>query len=109
MVASDAAPLTITFTLSPAFNSTFGAGLISGVGVAGAGVAAGTVFVGFTAFESSVGLDSQAVMANDNSAIARIFFIMSSVCFGSLGREFLCSPVNGERGQNVSGVMKTFP
>src|SRR5437870_3445840 len=83
-VASVTAPLMVTFTLSPALISTFAAGLVSGVVVTGAGVAAAGVFAGLFEFELSAGLGSQAESAKDNNAIARIFFIVSSVSFGSL-------------------------
>src|SRR2546430_4562567 len=76
----------VTFPLSPALISTFAAGLASGVVVTGAGVAA---VAGVFEFELSAGLDSQAESAKDNSAIARIFFIVSSVSFGSLRRASL--------------------
>src|SRR5437764_13443100 len=79
----------VTFTLSPALISTFAAGLASGVVVTGAGVAAAGVFAGLFEFELSAGLGSQAENAKDNSAIARIFFIVSSVSFGSLKRASL--------------------
>src|SRR2546423_4676356 len=69
----------MTFTLSPALISTFAAGLASGVVATGAGVAAAGVLAGLFEFELSVGLDSQAESATDNSAIARVFFIVSSV------------------------------
>jgi hypothetical protein len=65
------------------------------------GVLAGA-FAGFAAFALSVVFDSQAVMANDNSAIARIFFMFPPFRFTLNGREFLCSPVNGVGRQNVS-------
>jgi hypothetical protein len=89
MVASVEAPFNVTFTLSPAFNSTFAAGLASGSGVLAAGVLAG-VFAGLAAFELSVVFGSQAVIANDNSAIARTFFIVSSVSFSLSTVESFC-------------------
>src|SRR5581483_4586440 len=69
--------LIMALTLSPALISTFAAGLASGV--AAAGVAAAGVAAGFAAVELSVVFGSHAEMANDKSAIARIFFIVSSV------------------------------
>ena len=80
----------------------------SGVVVTGAGVAAAGVLAGLFEFELSAGLDSQAESAKDNSVIARIFFIVSSVSFGSLEGERLSSPVNGGAQQNVSCAMKKY-
>src|SRR5205807_6115322 len=89
IVASVEDPFIVTFTLSPAFNSTFAAGLASGIGVLATGVLAG-VLAGLAAFELSVVFGSQAVIANDNSAIARIFFMCPPFRFRSQMVESFC-------------------
>src|SRR5436853_7669545 len=77
-VASASAPLTDTFTASPALSCADDDGLGSGVGEAGAGVETAwfIAFVLLFAFEFSGPLDSQAVRAIDRSVTARIFFVM---------------------------------
>jgi hypothetical protein len=83
-VASLDAPLSVTFTLSPALSGVAAAGLAAGLdagdAVVVAGVAAGLVAAGLWSlllFAFSVA-DSQAVKANARNATAKIFIVMMS-------------------------------
>jgi hypothetical protein len=76
-VASVAAPLIVTFTLSPALTCGFTDVLASGDGETGAGVeAAGLLAALLFVFELFSGLGSQAASVNDSSTTAKSFFVI---------------------------------